>query len=382
MMRRASDTGVDPQFLKSGAESCSESRQNPTFFANLSAMLKKSSSSVAHPESSNASTYATVSQSPTDIGSRDSFSRTPSGVITPIAPVNRLIRSITFNGQSPVLQIPVEEQSNAASPLVPPSTSIRQLRLAAHSPLVQRRESFGAKTAVSNDPEFKSSRVKGEKLLVPSAEDTLLGKVSNGKKEISKSYHAFLSMSESERPHQAGSEVMKSAILSNIGRQVSDSEDRLGSHDMMSLTSRFTEAATSSDQDDSTHGEMESNIEYWKELNRPAKEIRSMRFSFNQKLSSTKEPSDIFRQLTITLNKLNQQRSQSITYSRTNTNYYLLICKLRNPFSTSDDPLIFEVEVCKVWLLKIHGLRLKRIAGSPLLFKELYAFLETELRIS
>lgn len=377
MTRRASDIGIDPHFLKNGGVASEQRQQGQNIFANLSAMLKRSSSSVARHEEPSTSSIsnsgqATISHSSNETGSRDNISRPLSPLAVPTAPVNRLIRSITFNGQSPEIQIPVEEkQSGAASPLIPPSGSIRQLRLAAHSPMVQRRESFGAKKVVTND------LVKGEKLLVPgNGDDIFLGKISKGKKEISKSYHAFLSMSETEGP-QARSEIMKSAIL---GQLVSDSEDRLGSHDMMSLTSRFTENATSSDQDES-HGEMETNIEYWKELNRPAQVIRSMRFSFNQKTSSTMDPADIFRELTITLNKLNQRRPQSITYSRTNLDYYLLMCKFRNPFSLSDDPLIFEVEVCKVWLLKLHGLRIKRIAGSPLLFKELYSFLETELRI-
>ena len=301
--------------------------------------------------------------------------------------VNRLIRSITFTGPSPEIHVPREVEapgtsSGGASPLLPPSSSIRHLRLASHSPLVQRRESFGAKDVPNNDPEYRT-RPRYEKLLVPGEDPMHLGKGNKGRKEISKSFHAFVPTSDHNDKSHSGADFMKSAIISNIGHQVADSDDRLGSHDMMSLTSRFTEAA-SSDQDDSYPNptEVDKDVEYWKELNVPAKNIRSMRFSFNRATSSNMDPADIFRELTITLNKLNRQRSNNLTFSRNNPDYYLLICKFRNPFSTVDDPVIFEVEVCKVWLLKIHGLRIKRIAGSPLLFKELYVFLETELKIS
>ncbi|KAI9190458.1 hypothetical protein H9P43_001892 [Blastocladiella emersonii ATCC 22665] len=41
--------------------------------------------------------------------------------------------------------------------------------------------------------------------------------------------------------------------------------------------------------------------------------------------------------------------------------------------------VVFEAEVCKVWLLHLHGVRVKRISGDPLVFKDLYKDLVSKL---
>ena len=47
-------------------------------------------------------------------------------------------------------------------------------------------------------------------------------------------------------------------------------------------------------------------------------------------------------------------------------------CELRDP--TDNHVLVkFEVELCKVWLLKMHGLRMSRSGGSVFLYKEFYS---------
>ncbi|KAG5459516.1 MAG: hypothetical protein BJ554DRAFT_71 [Olpidium bornovanus] len=40
-----------------------------------------------------------------------------------------------------------------------------------------------------------------------------------------------------------------------------------------------------------------------------------------------------------------------------------------------EDDVVFEVEVCKLWLLKLHGIRIKRKWGSVFLYKEIYSML-------
>ncbi|KAI9219990.1 kinase-like domain-containing protein [Blastocladiella britannica] len=43
--------------------------------------------------------------------------------------------------------------------------------------------------------------------------------------------------------------------------------------------------------------------------------------------------------------------------------------------------ITFEAEVCKVWLLNLHGVRIKRISGDPLAFKEVYKTLTDVLSL-
>lgn len=50
--------------------------------------------------------------------------------------------------------------------------------------------------------------------------------------------------------------------------------------------------------------------------------------------------------------------------------YYMMQCSI-----TADgdiEAVAFEIEVCKVWLLKIHGIRVKRISGNPFTYKSIY----------
>ncbi|KAJ3321715.1 MAP microtubule affinity-regulating kinase 1 [Blyttiomyces sp. JEL0837] len=112
-------------------------------------------------------------------------------------------------------------------------------------------------------------------------------------------------------------------------------------------------------------------IEDWHKLHRPPKEIRSVRFAFNPRLTSQQAPSTVFQEVHRVLVILQKQFDQRLVFSRPD-DHYLLLCKLKT--ENQDDDVEFEVEVCKIWLLKLHGVRIKRLGGNAFVFKDIYTF--------
>jgi hypothetical protein len=139
------------------------------------------------------------------------------------------------------------------------------------------------------------------------------------------------------------------------------------------MSSRWTDDGT----EDSFRGPHTRGEDLWSATHSEPKAIRSMRFSFNSGMSSTMEPLQIFKRVTAVIQHIKLQQGGPFTY-RKDQDYYMFICRLA---SNKGEALIFEIEVCKVWLLKLHGVRMKRIAGDPILFKELYRMFEDSLKI-
>ncbi|KAJ3191311.1 Map microtubule affinity-regulating kinase [Irineochytrium annulatum] len=119
-------------------------------------------------------------------------------------------------------------------------------------------------------------------------------------------------------------------------------------------------------------------IEGWHEMHYPPKEIRAVRYSFNPSLTSTLPPSVIFQDVHRVLILLQRLYDDRLQFKR-ETDYYLLKCRVREP--NQDNDVDFEVEVCKIWLLKLHGVRIKRISGSALVFKDIYSNICDSLNI-
>nr|KAJ3417848.1 Serine/threonine-protein kinase par-1 [Polyrhizophydium stewartii] len=119
-------------------------------------------------------------------------------------------------------------------------------------------------------------------------------------------------------------------------------------------------------------------IEEWHLTHKPPKEVRAMRFSFNRATtSSVLDPSTMFQDVHRALLTVRRCYSNNLRFSRT-PDYYMFQCEFRDP-SNADMTLDFEVEICKVWLLKMHGARIKRTGGSVFLFKDIYWQLVNEL---
>ncbi|KAJ3352887.1 Serine/threonine-protein kinase par-1 [Entophlyctis luteolus] len=123
----------------------------------------------------------------------------------------------------------------------------------------------------------------------------------------------------------------------------------------------------------------EQDIEKWHEFHKPPKEIRSARYSFNPKTTSTLAPNYIFQDVHRVLVLLQKSFAGTMEFSRTPA-YYLINCKLT--YAETEEEVSFDVEVCKMWLLNLHGVRIKKQGGSALRFKECYAAIVDMLQIS
>ncbi|KAJ3079343.1 Serine/threonine-protein kinase par-1 [Quaeritorhiza haematococci] len=121
----------------------------------------------------------------------------------------------------------------------------------------------------------------------------------------------------------------------------------------------------------------EKEIEDWHLMHKPAKEIRTVRFSFNASTTSSQPPNIIFREIheALTLIKTEHQSMRpgnELAIAREVQDYYMLTCRYVDG-ADSERNVEFEIEVCKVWLLnKLYGIRIKRLSGNPFMFKELY----------
>lgn len=112
----------------------------------------------------------------------------------------------------------------------------------------------------------------------------------------------------------------------------------------------------------------------WHAFHRPPNEIRTVRFSFSPSTTSALPPAIIFRELHRVLLQT-QEFVKSLKIKRLEE-YYMVHCVTAE---YGEDPIQFEVEICKVWMLKIHGLRFKRLAGDPFSYKKLYQNITEQL---
>ena len=59
----------------------------------------------------------------------------------------------------------------------------------------------------------------------------------------------------------------------------------------------------------------------------------------------------------------------TLTFRRS-SDLYLLECNVE--YHQKETILKFDIEVCKVWLLKMHGIRMKRLQGDIFDYKQLH----------
>lgn len=131
------------------------------------------------------------------------------------------------------------------------------------------------------------------------------------------------------------------------------------------------------DEDDNEEEDITvAELQDWHLFHRPPKEIRTVRFSFSSKTTSPLAPAIIFRELHRVL-LFTQEMIKSLTMKRSDE-YYMIVCSTTE---YGEKPMQFEIEICQVWMLKIHGLRFKRISGDPFAFKNLYTQIVQELDI-
>jgi serine/threonine protein kinase len=117
-------------------------------------------------------------------------------------------------------------------------------------------------------------------------------------------------------------------------------------------------------------------LQDWHTFHRPASEIRTVRFSFSPRTTSPLAPAIIFRELHRVL-LFTQEHVKSLKLKRSDE-YYMVICSTEE---YGEKPMQFEIEICSVWMLKLRGLRFKRISGDPFAYKKLYEQIVSELDI-
>lgn len=122
----------------------------------------------------------------------------------------------------------------------------------------------------------------------------------------------------------------------------------------------------------------QQKIQEWHLIHKPPKQIRSVRFSFNSSTTSELAPSTIFQDVHRVLILLQGKFPNQLAFQRIE-DFYVFNCSLKRPIA--EESVNFEIEVCKVWLMKMHGVKIKRLGGNALMFKGVYEEISSELRI-
>jgi hypothetical protein len=120
-------------------------------------------------------------------------------------------------------------------------------------------------------------------------------------------------------------------------------------------------------------------IDYFHAIHSPPKEIRTVRFKMSPKTVSSLPPSDIWAELHRCLLDLKKRTYGSRLFFERKSSFYAfhVVVEAAGDFEKVE----FETEVCKVWLLKVHGVKIKRLSGSAYSFKEMYRTLTTMLKL-
>ena len=95
---------------------------------------------------------------------------------------------------------------------------------------------------------------------------------------------------------------------------------------------------------------------------------RALRFTWSMKTTSTKDGHFMMREIKKVLD------ANHCVYEERDS--FLLLCSYGN----DEDAIMWEMEVCKLPRLSLNGVRLKRLAGSSIAYKNLATKLTDELR--
>ncbi|TPX49464.1 hypothetical protein SeMB42_g01578 [Synchytrium endobioticum] len=120
-------------------------------------------------------------------------------------------------------------------------------------------------------------------------------------------------------------------------------------------------------------------IQAWHKMHAVPASIRTARFFVAAQTTSTLSAAAIFLDVHRVLVSMQQMYTGRLSFKRDSSMYLL------NVTITADDKSVqaleLQVEICKVWLLKLHGVSLKRISGSAFMYKEVYNTFTSLLRI-
>eukprot|EP00118_Oscarella_pearsei_P013384 m.106634 g.106634 ORF g.106634 m.106634 type:complete len:691 (+) comp37263_c0_seq3:2183-4255(+) len=106
-----------------------------------------------------------------------------------------------------------------------------------------------------------------------------------------------------------------------------------------------------------------------KSLVEPDTKPRALRFTFSMKTTSTMDPVDIMKSLRDALD------ANGCDYEQREK--FLLLCE----HGQGDQTVQFEMEVCRLPRLSVHGVRFKRISGSAVSYKTIATKLGSDLKV-
>jgi serine/threonine protein kinase len=115
----------------------------------------------------------------------------------------------------------------------------------------------------------------------------------------------------------------------------------------------------------------QQELETWHSIHRPPKQIRTMRFPFKKgQFSANLDPATMFQDLHKALLLIKENHIFSVLKFKRVPDYYLFECSYES--GDSEKAVKFEAEICKVALLKMNALRIKRIQGDIFDFQKLH----------
>ncbi|TPX33225.1 hypothetical protein SmJEL517_g03807 [Synchytrium microbalum] len=113
----------------------------------------------------------------------------------------------------------------------------------------------------------------------------------------------------------------------------------------------------------------DKEIEEWHMLHAIPKQIRVARFFMGSSTTSSLPAAAVFLDVHRVLVAIQNLNGGILKFKREKS-LYLFRCELL-PSTETASSVVFDVEVCSVWLLKLYGVRIKRISGNAIKFKEM-----------
>ncbi|KAJ3318943.1 hypothetical protein HDV06_006932 [Boothiomyces sp. JEL0866] len=101
-------------------------------------------------------------------------------------------------------------------------------------------------------------------------------------------------------------------------------------------------------------------ISEWHLMHKPPKKIRTMKINFRKGLISSVDPPTMFQDLHRVLVEIKNEDEIKISKPE---DYYM--------FLVHGTDFILEIELCKIWLLRMHGLRIKQSGNAEEMIKKL-----------
>jgi hypothetical protein len=108
----------------------------------------------------------------------------------------------------------------------------------------------------------------------------------------------------------------------------------------------------------------------WHQMHKPPKSIRTLKLAFNAAASSsTLDAATMFQDLHKALIALKEHQTKQLIFTR-HEDYYIFHCTCKNEMFKED--LQFDIEICKVWLMNLHALKMKKRKGNAFYFKDIH----------